>query len=146
VRSGTLSLMTPVFTHCALHVGDVETSIDFYRRYCGMKEVHSHGTASERTVWIAEEGRETDFVLVLVSGGSKQKRAEGDMTHYGFAVASRAEIDEIAARAREEGCLYWVPLELPPPVGYLCAVEDPDGYIIEFSYGQPLGPGAMEQP
>jgi hypothetical protein len=24
--------------------------------------------------------------------------------------------------------------------GYLCAVKDPTGYVIEFSYGQPLGP------
>ena len=138
--------MRPSFTHCALHVSDVAASIDFYARYCGMKEVHSHGSAPERTVWIAEEGRETQFVLVLVSGGRKQQRTEGDMTHYGFAVSSRSEIDEIADRARDEGCLFWEPQDLPYPVGYLCAVEDPDGYVIEFSYGQPLGPGAAEQP
>lgn len=135
--------MRPVFTHCALHVQDIQVSIDFYRRYCGLKEVHSHGASPEdRTVWIAEEGRESEFVLVLVSGGRKQERNEGDMTHYGFAVTSRQDIDDIAARARSEGCLFWEPLDLPPPVGYLCAVEDPDGYVIEFSYGQPLGPGA----
>lgn len=135
--------MTPVFTHCALHVQDVDASIDFYSRYCGMTVVHSHGSsAKERTVWIAEAGRESEIVLVLVSGGNQQERAEGDMTHYGFAVTSRQEIDEIAERAREDGCLFWEPRDLPPPVGYLCAVEDPDGYVIEFSYGQPLGPGA----
>ncbi|MCZ6873564.1 MAG: VOC family protein, partial [bacterium] len=26
--------------------------------------------------------------------------------------------------------------------GYYCGVRDPDGNMVEFSYGQPLGPGA----
>lgn len=133
---------TIAFTHCALHVRDVDASISFYERYCGMSVVHEHGPPQDRTVWIAEPGREKDFVLVLVSGGRKQERREGDMTHFGFAVASRDDIDAIAERAHKEGHLFWEPQELPPPVGYLCAVTDPDGYVIEFSYGQPLGPGA----
>jgi hypothetical protein len=27
-------------------------------------------------------------------------------------------------------------------VGYYCGLRDPDGNSVEFSYGQPLGPGA----
>ena len=134
--------MKPAFTHCALHVQDVDASISFYERYCGLKLVHEHGVPPERTVEIAEDGRESEFVLVLVPGGKRQERREGDMTHLGFAVAAREDVEAIAARAREEGCLFWEPQDLPPPVGYLCAVEDPDGYVIEFSHGQPLGPGA----
>jgi len=138
--------MIPAFTHCALHVQDVDASISFYEQYCGMKVVHSHGSnPEERTVWMAEKGRETEFVLVLVSGGKRQNRMDGEMTHYGFAVVSRDAVDEIAERAREAGALYWEPQDLPPPVGYLCAVTDPDGYVVEFSYGQPLGPGAPGQ-
>jgi catechol 2,3-dioxygenase-like lactoylglutathione lyase family enzyme len=145
--SGALFLMNepikPAFTHCALHVEDMDASIAFYKDYCGLGVVRSHGaTPQDRTVWIAEEGREREFVLVLVSGGKRQRRAEGDMTHYGFAVSSRDKVDAIAAQARKEGCLHWEPQDLPSPVGYLCAVEDPDGYIVEFSFGQPLGPGA----
>lgn len=137
----------PVFTHCALHVHDLDASLAFYARFCGMREVHSHGASpQDRTVWIAEQGRESEFVLVLVSGGEHQKRKDGDMTHYGFAVSSRDEIDRIAEEARKAGCLFWEPQELPYPVGYLCALEDPDGYVIEFSYGQPLGPGAERIP
>jgi hypothetical protein len=65
------------------------------------------------------------------------------MTHYGFAVGSRAEVDAFAERARGDGCLYWEPREFAPPTGYLCGVTDPSGYVVEFSYGQPLGPGRM---
>ncbi|MDH3581223.1 MAG: VOC family protein [Hyphomicrobiales bacterium] len=133
--------MKSAFTHCALHVGDIDASIAFYERFCGLKVVHAHGaTPAERTVWMAEEGREKAFVMVLVSGGRGQSRRDGDMTHYGFAVERRADVDTIAAKARAAGCLYWEPQQLPYPVGYLCALEDPDGYIVEFSHGQPLGP------
>jgi catechol 2,3-dioxygenase-like lactoylglutathione lyase family enzyme len=48
-------------------------------------------------------------------------------------------VDAIAELGRREGRLFWEPQEFPPPTGYLCAVRDPSGYIIEFSFGQPLG-------
>ena len=135
--------MKTAFTHCALHVADVDKSIAFYRDYCGLKLVHSHGgDADGRTVWLAEEGREQAFVLVLVSGGRGHAQGEGDMTHYGFSVARREDVDHIAERARAGGVLHWEAQQLPYPVGYLCALKDPDGYIIEFSHGQPLGPDA----
>lgn len=139
--------MKTAFTHCALHVRDIDASIAFYRDYCGLKVVHTHGERpQERTVWMAEEGREAIFVLVLVSGGGGQRQSEADMTHYGFAVGRREDIDRIAEMGRQAGCLHWEAQELPYPVGYLCALKDPDGYIIEFSYGQPLGPGAARRP
>ncbi len=130
------------FTHCALHVSDLEASIGFYQDYCGMELVLEHGKGAERTVWLASPGTEKSFVLVLLGGAHKHRRPQDDMTHYGFAVAARDDIDAIAARARQEGRLHWEPKEFAPPTGYLCAVTDPDGFIIEFSYGQPLGPGA----
>ena len=132
--------MKLAFTHCALHVQDLERSIRFYERFCGLRVVRRHGEGDEGAVaWLSEEGREEQFVLVLVSGGNRQERKGGDMTHYGFGVEKREDVDAIAADAGETGCLYWEPRELPPPVGYLCALEDPDGYIVEFSYGQPFG-------
>jgi catechol 2,3-dioxygenase-like lactoylglutathione lyase family enzyme len=56
--------------------------------------------------------------------------------HIGIEVTSRAEVDAIAARGEAEGCLAWVPTEMPPPIGYICALTDPDGNMIEFSYDQ----------
>lgn len=139
----TGSVMKSAFTHCALHVRDVEASIAFYASFCGMEVAREHGsTPDERTVWLAEPGRAQDFVLVLVSGGRGHRQDSGDMTHLGFAVASRADVDAIAERGREAGFLYWEPQQHGDPVGYLCALKDPDGYVVEFSYGQPLGPGA----
>jgi len=36
----------------------------------------------------------------------------------------------------------WPPRDEPFPVGYYCGLRDPNGNYVEFSYGQPLGPGA----
>ncbi|HEY7625438.1 MAG TPA: VOC family protein, partial [Ilumatobacteraceae bacterium] len=51
-------------------------------------------------------------------------------------VTSRDEVDSIAKRGQEEGCLAWPPTDMPPPIGYICALTDPDGNMIEFSYDQ----------
>ena len=136
--------MTVAFTHCALQVADLERSIDFYRRYCGMEIVKEHGEGDKRVVWFASPGVEGRFVLVLLGSGALRDQDADDMTHYGFGVATREDVDRIAAQAKAEGCLQWEPREYAPPTGYLCGVKDPTGYIVEFSYGQPLGPHANE--
>jgi catechol 2,3-dioxygenase-like lactoylglutathione lyase family enzyme len=132
--------MTPAFTHCALHVCDLDKSIAFYRDYCGLEIVKEHGEEKSRVVWLASPGEKENFVLVLLGGGPACTQDKDDMTHYGFGVARREDVDQIAERARNEGCLHWEPRDHAPPTGYLCGVRDPTGYIIEFSYGQPLGP------
>jgi catechol 2,3-dioxygenase-like lactoylglutathione lyase family enzyme len=121
-----------------MHVRDLDESIEFYESYCGLRIVKEHGRGRERTVWMAHAG-DAAFVLVLLGGGSGRAQGKDDMTHYGFAVPSRADVDAAAERGRREGRLFWEPQDFPPPTGYLCAVRDPSGYIIEFSYGQPLG-------
>lgn len=132
----------PRLTHLALHVTDIDACIVFYRRYCGMQITHERQTDSQRIVWLAEPGRETDFIFVLMNGGSDLELASDDYRHFGFAVQSRDEIDRIASVARSHGDLLWEPRDEPYPVGYYCGLRDPNGNSVEFSYGQPLGPGA----
>lgn len=134
--------MTVLFTHCALQAVDLAESIDFYARYCGMEIVREHGEGDKRVVWMASPGEGGRFVLVLLGGGTLRDRAEGDMTHYGFGVDTREAVDRIAVLAKQDGRLHWEPRDYAPPTGYLCGVRDPAGYIVEFSYGQPLGPHA----
>lgn len=138
--------MTIAFTHCALQAEDLDRSIAFYQRYCAMEIVKEHGEGKKRVVWMASQtgtrGADAHFVLVILGGGQKRTREDGDMTHYGFGVSSREEVDEIAAKAKAEGCLLWEPCQYAPPTGYLCGVLDPTGYVVEFSFGQPLGPHA----
>jgi catechol 2,3-dioxygenase-like lactoylglutathione lyase family enzyme len=132
-------------THLALHVRDLAANVAFYERFCGLHCVHRRGGPDgPQVAWLAEQGREREFILVFISGGPQRSTQGNDFSHLGFALESRAEVDAVAARAQQEGCLVWPAREEPYPVGYYCGLKDPDGNFVEFSYGQPLGPGAEE--
>ncbi|MCC7428970.1 MAG: VOC family protein [Alphaproteobacteria bacterium] len=135
----------PTLTHIALHVREVEACIAFYRDVCGLvvarERPHPKGG---RIVWLAEPGRERAFVLVLLPGGAGRNQSAQDFSHLGFALSSKAAVDAIAERGRAAGVLVWPPRQDAYPAGYYCGLRDPDGTMVEFSYGQPLGPGAAE--
>ena len=135
--------MTPRLTHLALHVRDLDACVAFYRDFCAMEPVRERGEGAERIVWLAERGREREFIFVLLPGGPGRDQAEGDFSHFGFALESKSAVDALAERARVAGCLAWAPRQEPYPVGYYCGLKDPDGNFVEFSYGQPLGPGVQ---
>jgi catechol 2,3-dioxygenase-like lactoylglutathione lyase family enzyme len=132
----------PAMTHIALHVEDLQACIDFYAAYCAMRVCHRREEGGKSVVWMAEPDKEKIFILVLIPGGTGHKQQETDFSHLGFAMESEQAVNDIADKAREEGCLWWEPKSRPYPVGYYCGVRDPDGHAVEFSYGQPLGPGA----
>jgi catechol 2,3-dioxygenase-like lactoylglutathione lyase family enzyme len=136
--------MRPVLTHIALHVRDLEASVRFYERLCELRCVHRRGDPAQGqgVVWLSEVGRERDFILVLISGGPARTVEGKDFSHLGFAVDSRAAVDRMAELGRQADCLAWPPREEPYPVGYFCALKDPDENFVEFSFGQPLGPGS----
>lgn len=137
--------MTATFTHVALHVRDLAACVAFYRDFCGLKVVHERGEAGDpHAVWLAQPGREREFIFVLLPGGPGREQGDRDFSHFGFALESREAVDAIAGRAGTAGCLLWAPREEPYPVGYYCGLRDPDGNAVEFSYGQPLGPGASD--
>lgn len=134
--------MTPNLTHLALHVRDLNACIDFYEDFCGMQVFHQREGKGDRIVWMAEPGREREFIFVMMPGGAGRNQEPADYSHFGFAVDSRAAVEAVAEKARNAGCLIWEPIDEPYPVGYYCGLRDPDGNFVEFSYGQPLGPGA----
>jgi catechol 2,3-dioxygenase-like lactoylglutathione lyase family enzyme len=134
--------MAPSLTHLALHTPDIDATVAFYESYCGLGRSHVRGEGDDRVVWLAESGRETRLVLVLIDGGPGRSQASGDYSHLGFGLSSDREVDRIADRARLDGCLVWPARREPPPVGYFCGVRDPAGNVVEFSHGQPLGPDA----
>lgn len=135
-------------THLALHVTDIEASVEFYKKWAGMKEIERR--VSDRSggtvVWVACEGQEDDFIIVLLDGAKQKLDPEKEgMRHIGLSVPAKSDVKAIAEAAKREGVLHWDCMELPFPVGTLCAVKDPDGNIVEFSYGQPLGPDFKAQ-
>ena len=134
--------MRPTLTHIAQHVRDLDACIAFYESFCGLHVSHRREDHGRVVVWLAEPGREHEFIVVLIPGGPGGAQREDDFSHLGFALASEAEVDAIAERGRVAGRLLWAPRREPYPVGYYCGLRDSDGRAVEFSYGQPLGPGA----
>ncbi len=125
-------------THIALQVRDVERSIAFYERYCGMRVVRDR-TDDFRVVWLGWGEQPPAFVLVLLET-PYETNAQPPYQHIGIAVDSAADVDAVAARASADGLpVPWPPVDGGEIVGYFCGLHDPDGNLVEFSYGQPLG-------
>jgi catechol 2,3-dioxygenase-like lactoylglutathione lyase family enzyme len=122
-------------THIALTVADLDASIAFYARYAAMKVVHERKDAT-RVAWISDLTR--PFVLVLIEVPRVEFQLAG-FNHVGVGCASRAEVDRLAAEARNEGCLALGPIDSGYPVGYWAFLRDPDGHQLEISFGQEVG-------
>ena len=133
-------LTAPRWTHVALPTGDLDKAIDFYTSLTPLVVLERFKDADGESAWLSNPGQvETPFVLVLVSF-NKDKGGELGLlhpfAHIGIEVPERADVDALAERARELGSLHWEPRQMPDPVGYICALKDPDGNVIEISHDQ----------
>lgn len=126
----------PGFTHLALRCRDTTATARFYQAVCGMSVVHEREGDRMPVYWVSARPLGVDFVLVLLSGGEDGPAPRLD--HLGFTVETRAQVDRIAARARELGILHMEPQDSGPPVGYWTIIRDPDGNHVEFSHGQDI--------
>ena len=133
--------MAARFTHLALPCRDLDATIAWYETHTPMRAFHRRSDQDAEVAWLAED--DTSVGLVVVQ--SFEARASGEpqttlspFAHLGFDVDDPAEVDAAAEVGRSSGCLHWEPERHPPPVGYLCALTDPDGNVVEFSYGQGL--------
>ena len=130
-----------ICTHVALQVCDAERSVAFYQHYCGMQVVHRRARESEpgQVVWLGWGEDPPKFVIVLLEEHYDTNQ-QPPWQHIGMAVDSRDEVDAIYHRAVTDGLTgLWEPTDAGPVVGYYCALPDPDGNMLEFSFGQRIG-------
>ena len=128
-------------THIALQVRDIERSIAFYERHCNMLVVHQREPQSttSRVVWLGWGEDPPKFVIVLLEE-EYDTNHQPPWQHIGMAVDSRGAVDEIYKQALADGLTdLWSPTDAGPIVGYYCALPDPDGNMVEFSFGQRIG-------
>jgi catechol 2,3-dioxygenase-like lactoylglutathione lyase family enzyme len=133
-------LTTPRWTHVALPSLDLDASVAWYAKYTPLVLLDRRADAEGETAWLAHERQvENPFVLVLVAFEASRGVAQpqlGPFAHLGIEVPRRADVDRLADLARGDGCLHWEPTDVGPPVGYVCALTDPDGNVIEISHDQ----------
>lgn len=128
------------WTHIALPTGNLDAAIDFYTTMTPLVVVERFSDDAGESAWLSNEKQvETPMVLVLVSFDQDRGEPLGllqPFAHIGIEVPRREDVDAAADRARAAGCLHWEPRQMPGPVGYICALTDPDGNVVEFSHGQ----------
>lgn len=133
-------------THVAVRARDLDASVDFYRRYAGLHPVHRREDDGIRVVWLSHRREDPDFVVVLLEMPHEPPPEPGATDHFGFDVASREDVDRIAALAEREGTLKYGPRDAGRIVGYFVMVRDPSGNTCEFSHGQPINPREVGSP
>lgn len=127
--------MSVRLTHVVLKVKDLDRSVAFYHLFCGL-EVVRDGRPKGHTVWLAPKRRDPGpppFVIVLYL-----TEVDFRLDHLGFQCAARAEVDRIAAEGEKLGILAEPPQEGGGDIGYVTMLRDPDGHLVEFTFGQPL--------
>jgi lactoylglutathione lyase len=143
-----------LLTHIALPVRNLDATLAFYDKYTTLVNIHERfdPDTDMRSVWLANARDITAaaarFVIVLICGKLPTK-ITGDIkeeygflrsiSHLGISLETREEVDQIAAMAKEDGCLLLGPMYRNEVVGYICVVTDPDGNNLEFSVEQVLG-------
>ena len=137
------------WTHIALPCTDMDRTIDWYTRFTPLELLDRREDADGQGAWLGHPDQgDKPFILVLVSFFRDQASGPhpvmAPFAHIGIEVPSKEQIDEIARRGEAEGCLVWPPQMMPPPIGYICALTDPDGNMIEFSYDQGVYAKAQE--
>lgn len=141
-------LTEPRLTHVALPCADLEATLAFYTSLTPLVVVARHEDEGGRSAWLSNDHQTGDpFVLVIaeVGGPAVDDRHAAHpapvptltpFAHLGIEVPRRADVDAIAERGRELGCLHWAPRQMAEHVGYICALVDPDGNVVEFSHDQ----------
>lgn len=131
----------PRWTHIALPVQDIEASVQWYGNFTPLQLLDKRSDHMGHAVWLGHEDQsDKPFILVLVQQFADEGKGPMGVlkpfAHLGIEVPQRNQVDEIAAKAAEDGCLWWEPRDMPEPVGYICALHDPDGNVIEISHNQ----------
>ncbi len=123
--------------HVALWTTDLERSRAFYERYFGARAGDQYQSRSRRgfaSYFLTFAGGESRLELMTVPGlGPGPEAAAAGWAHLAITVGTRADVDALTARMREDGVRI---LSSPRQTGdgyYEVVVEDPDGNQIELT-------------
>ncbi len=138
------------WTHIALPAVDIDKSIAWYEKHTPLRLLDRREDSDGQSAWLGHpDNGDRPFVLVLVSFFRDQEKGEpmpimSPFAHIGIEVTSREEVEQIAKLGEEGGCLAWPPTDMPQPIGFICALKDPDGNMLEFSFDQGVYANAKE--
>ena|SRR5258705_11170840 len=124
------------WTHITISVSNIERSIEFYTSFCKLSVLRDRRQEGGGTVWLGPNpspGKDPIFLLVI-----GEDEVTSHMDHLGFQCELREQVDQIAELGRQLGILAVPPTDAGGSVGYFTILRDPDGHLVEFTYGQPI--------
>lgn len=133
------------WTHIALCVKDIDASIAWYERFTHLRLLSRGEDKDGKNAWLGDSNASVESPFVLVIGqffaghdpfAPATHHPMGPFAHIGIEAPTKAEVDDIAAKAKAEGCLALGPVQMPKQIGYVCFIKDPDGNTVEYSYDQ----------
>ena len=132
------------WTHVALRVQDIDATIAWYSEMTPLELIDKRQDDMGFGAWLGMPGETNNpFILVVAqffpeTDPFKDAPQEilAPFAHLGMELPSKAAVDEIAARGAAAGCLAMPATMMPPPIGYICMLRDPDGNMVEFSWDQ----------
>ncbi|MCB1000886.1 MAG: VOC family protein [Acidimicrobiales bacterium] len=137
------------WTHIALPSTDIDASIRWYEAFTPLRLLDRREDADGYGAWLGHpDMADKPFILVLVSFFKDQDKGPqpimAPFAHIGMEMPTKEAVDAIAEQGKAAGCLAWPPTLMPDPIGYICALTDPDGNMIEFSFDQGVYEKAQE--
>ena len=143
---------SPRWTHVALRVADIDATIDWYLEHTPLLLLERREDDAGYGAWLGhDDSPDAPFILVVAQFFPESDPFKDSpiatlspFAHLGMELTSRDEVEQIAAKAAESDCLAMPPTQMPPPIGYICMLRDPDGNMVEFSYDQGVYATAQE--
>ena len=137
----------------ALRVTDIEATITWFETFTPLSLVDKRQDDMGYGAWLGMKGKTNNpFLLVLAQFfEGKDPFADAPLAklapfaHLGMELPRRTDVDEVAAKGAEAGCLAMPPTMMPPPIGYITMLQDPDGNMVEFSWDQGVYATLQEQ-
>jgi lactoylglutathione lyase len=134
----------PRWTHIALRVIDIDATIEWYTDFTPLALIDKREDSDGFGAWLGMPGKTNNpFILVVAQFlegndpfADSPRAILAPFAHLGMELPEKAEVDAVADKGREAGCLAMPPTMMPAPIGYICMLNDPDGNTIEFSWDQ----------
>ena len=132
------------WTHIALRVRNMEATIAWYTEFTPLVLIDHREDDMGYGAWLGMPGETNNpFLMVLAQFfDGKDPFADAPIAtlapfaHVGIELPEKADVDGIAARGQEAGCLGMPPTMMPAPIGYITMLKTPDGNMVEFSWDQ----------
>lgn len=134
----------PRWTHIALRVRDIDATIEWYTTMTPLELIDKRQDEMGFGAWLGMPGETNNpFILVVAQFlpetdpfADAPQEILAPFAHLGVELPTKDAVDAIAARAEQADCLAMPATMMPPPIGYICMLRDPDGNMVEFSWDQ----------